>query len=340
MNKLFQKFAVVLTTIVLAIGMVSIPAAIPTHAQNVSTLPGQIRPNNAIPPASLTYQAGTESASSTTVTLSPGPIICAGSSEYMAAQTFTVPSTVSSTTPLYVYFQCPSNQTFMTSAIQQGTGGVNILIGSLYVVSSTVTYTDLRSTQYFPVVSDWSFWVPESACGGAVSGTGGSGNATDIVALSGGLRVFRLSNTNAGASTNTFTCTFEIPSKVSAGKLAYITDIAFLVSPQTTIPTSIGTPTVKTYTAPAPSATPTANSATFVAYGGTITTVPTSTQFAALSAVNAGQFYTVDVVCGTPAVLPADLTGIQLVIAFGQTASSAGVQETPGFFVHGVIWPL
>jgi hypothetical protein len=202
--------------------------------------------------------------------------------------------------------------------------------------TSNGTITDNRVAGYFPIISDWLFWVPETACGGGTSGTGGSGNATDILATSGGARVFRLSATNAGASNNTFTCVFNVPfSKLTAGHGVVINDITFLVSTQTTQPTSITLPTLKSFTPPAPIDPETANSATFVTAGGTITQAPTSTQFAAYSPVSAGQFFSVKASLGTPAAVNTDLQTFQFVIVFAQSASAASLQEVPGFYVHG-----
>ena len=188
--------------------------------------------------------------------------------------------------------------------------------------------------------TDGYLFIPETACGGAVTGTAGSGNATDIVATSGGARVFRLSSTNAGASVDTFTCIFTLPSRLTAGKGVTITDLTFLVSDQTTQATSVTLPTLKTFTAPAAVDPETANSATFVTAGGTITQTPTSAQFAAYTAVSAGQFFTIKAALGTPVAVNTDLQVFQVVWVLSQSASAAMVLETPGFFVHYSNVPL
>lgn len=188
--------------------------------------------------------------------------------------------------------------------------------------------------------TDGYLFIPESACSGAVTGTAGSGNATDILAGSGGARVFRLSSTNAGASTDTFTCIFTVPSRLTSGKGVTITDLTFLVSDQTTQATSVTLPTLKTFTAPAAVDPETANSATFVTAGGTITQTPTSTQFAAYTAVAAGQFFTIKAALGTPVAVNTDLQVFQVVWVLAQSASAAMILETPGFFVHYSNIPL
>jgi hypothetical protein len=191
-------------------------------------------------------------------------------------------------------------------------------------------YTYVNSFQS----TDGYLFIPESACSGAVTGTAGSGNATDILAGSGGARVFRLSSTNAGASVDTFTCIFTVPSRLTAGKGVTITDLVFLVSDQTTQATSVTTPTLKSFTAPLAVDPETANSATFVAAGGTITFTPTTAQFAAYTPVSAGQFFTIRAILGTPQVVNTDLQVFQAVFVLSQSASAAMVLETPGFFVH------
>ncbi len=188
--------------------------------------------------------------------------------------------------------------------------------------------------------TDGYLFVPETACSGAVTGTAGAGNATDIVVGSGGVRVFRLSSTAAGASVDTFTCVFTVPSRLTAGKGVTITDLVFLVSDQTTQATSVTTPTLKSFTAPLAVDPETANSATFVNAGGTITFAPTTAQFAAYTAVAAGQFFTIRAILGTPQVVNTDLQVFQAVFVLSQSASAAMVLETPGFFVHYTNVPL
>jgi hypothetical protein len=154
------------------------------------------------------------------------------------------------------------------------------------------------------------------------------------------MRVFRLSATAASASNNTFTCTFSVPGRLTTGRGVTITDITFLVSSQTTQPTSITLPTLKTATAPAAVDPETANSATFVTAGGTVTQAPSSAQFAAYSPVAAGQFFSVKASLGTPVLVNTDLQMFQFVIVFAQSASAISIQETPGFFVHYQNYPL
>lgn len=192
------------------------------------------------------------------------------------------------------------------------------------------------STTY-PTTTTTAVWIPETACSGATTGTAGAGNATDILAGSGGARVFRLSATNASSSINTFTCVFQIPYlKFIQGPIGAvtITSIDVPVSTQTTQPTSITTPTFKSFTLPPPVDPETANSATFVAQGGTITIAPTTAQFAAYTPVSAGQFFNLRVNLGTPEVIGNQWETYQLVLVFNQSASAASLQEIPGFYVN------
>ncbi len=153
--------------------------------------------------------------------------------------------------------------------------------------------------------------------------------------------MFRVSATNASSSANTFTCNFSLPVyRTTTNKGCLLTDITFLVSAQSTIPTSITLPTLKTFSIPAAAASETANSATFVTAGGTLTILPTSANFAALAAVNAGQFYSIKTSLGTPVFVNTDLQQFQYTIVFNQSASAASLQETPGLIAHCTEYPL
>lgn len=323
----------------------------------LSTVVGQTVSTQLNPATSVTSQGGavTNPSSNFVINITAGPVVCPGGDlQYMASTQMTLPA---SSTNLLV-FNCQSQPSVYAKQAVTGPGsngttagapasvlfaipGVELPLATV-VCNATAcgnggngSITDNRVAGIFPIISDWSMFVPETACGGAVTGTAGSGNATDIVALSGGARVFRLSNTNASGSTNTFTCIFNVPSKITAGHGFTINDITFLVSTQTTQPTSVTLPTLKSFSPPAAVDPETANSATFVTAGGTLTLAPTSAQFAAYTAVAAGQFFSLKISLGTPVLVNTDLQTFQLVIPFVQSASAAGVQETPGFYVHG-----
>lgn len=300
----------------------------------IAALPGQVNPvsqatNGAVGPAGVVTNP-----SGNLYNVSAGPIQCAGSR--ISYINNTQLNLLASST-YYIVSNCAGEVIAQTVPPLPGQVPINTVVTG---ATTNTSMTDNRQLSNFPLVTDYYYWVPESACSGAVTGTGGSGNATDILAGSGGARVFRLSSTNAGASTDTFTCVFVLPSRLTTGKGTTINDITFLVSDQTTMATSVTLPTFKSFTAPAAVDPETANSATFVAAGGTITQAPTSTQFAAYTAVNAGQFYTIKASLGTPVVLNNDLQVFQFVIAIAQSASAAMVLETPGFYVHCTYIPL
>lgn len=218
---------------------------------------------------------------------------------------------------------------------------ISVATGNQFNCDSTTGVWVQVATPVAFMFADRGDFIGEANCTGATTGTAGSGNATDILAGSGGARVFRVSATNAASSANTITCTFSIPSyRITANKGCLLTDITLVVSPQTTIPTSITLPTLKTFSVPAAAASETANSATFVTAGGTLTILPTSANFAALSAVNAGQFYSIKTTLGTPIFVNTDLQMFQYTIVFNQSASAASLQEVPGLFAHCTNYPL
>lgn len=320
---------------------------LPSRAQKLSDFTPQ---NNAAasavgPGGAITNPTGND------IAISPGPVFCNGGLSYIHSTKFTltgppaIPAVASQSGAsqlFYVFYSCAQDQVVLSvfppplaSAVSLGTVLQSNSAGSL-----SYTITDVRAAFQFPNASDETFWVPETACSGATSGTAGSGNATDILAGSGGVRVFRLSATNASSSANTFTCVFTVPTKLTSGKGFSITDITILVSTQTTQPTSVTLPTVKQFTVPAAVDPETANSATFTAYCGTITQAPTSAQFAAYTPVSAGQFFSIKATCGTPVFLNTDLQMVQYVIVFNQSASAASLQEVAGLVVHGVRVPL
>lgn len=287
--------------------------------------------------ASSAGPAGTVTNTGTTViAVTPGPLLCNGTSSYIHNVTFTL----AINTTYQVINNCDFNTVYVRSdrsaAVPAEVNLATVVCGA----TTCGTITDTRSASNFPNMSDGYFWVSESACSGATTGTTGSGNATDILAGSGGLRVYRLSATAASSSANTFTCQFSPPSRLTTGKGITINDIVFLVSTQTTQPTTITLPTLKSFVAPVAVDPETANSATFVTAGGTVTQTPTSTQFAAYTAVAAGQFFTVKASLGTPIAANTDLQVFQFVIVFNQSASAISIQETPGFFVHYTNIPL
>jgi hypothetical protein len=228
-----------------------------------------------------------------------------------------------------------------TSSGSYSLTGTSAIYVRLNITSPSMTGNATIQINYFGYTnqigaSDNSFFIyAPSACIGSTTGTAGAGNAS--VVLSGGAVVYRVSATAASSSANTFTCTFQLPNRTTAGKSYTITDIAALVSLQTTLPTSITLPTVKTFVAPVAAAVETLNSATFVTTGGTVSIVPTSAQIAAgtVSAVGAaGQFFTIDSILGTPFTPTADYTTFQFVVLFNQSASAISIQELLGFNVH------
>jgi len=285
-----------------------------TSANSTTLALGSMTQNSGVLSHVLTWTAtaGTGSISTCTVQLQTAPDNATWTN-VGAAQTCTSSGsyTLTGTSAVYVRLNITSPSMTGNATIQINYYGYTNQVGS----------------------SDNSFFIPaSSACIGSTTGTAGAGNAT--VVLSGGAVVYRVSATAASSSANTFTCMLQVPSRTTSGKGITITDIAMLVSTQTTQPTSLTLTTIKSFTPPAASSSMTANSATFVAAGGTISTIPTSAQFAALTAVAAGQFFTIDNVMGTPFTPAADYTTLQLVIVFNQSASAISIQEALGFNVH------
>jgi len=184
---------------------------------------------------------------------------------------------------------------------------------------------------------DGEFIVNPAACLATTTGTAGTGNGTIII--DGSVPAMKSSATAAAASHEVFTCTINVPSRLTAGKGVTINSITYLYSVQTTTATSMVASTLNSFTAPAAGTSETASSATLVAAGGTLTQVPVIAS-ANLTAVSAGQYYSELVSLGTPIAVNTD--GMVFVFTFeiDQSASAAQIVTTPGLVVKYTQNPL
>lgn len=189
----------------------------------------------------------------------------------------------------------------------------------------------ISNEQSYQNLSDYSWFVPPTSCVGATTGTPGTGNDTLIV--DGSVPALKISATSGGASVNTFTCTFEVNSRLTAGKGVTLTSLDFLYSPQSTTATSQTLSTMNSFTGPVAAASETASSATLVAAGGTVTQVPVVAS-ANLTAVSAGQYYTSRAVFGTPIAVNSARQTFVFTFVISQSASAAQIVTTPGFWVN------
>jgi len=185
--------------------------------------------------------------------------------------------------------------------------------------------------------TDAAFFVPPSACNAATTGTAGTGNNTIIV--DGSVPALKASSTNAAGSHSVFTCMITVPTRLTTGKGATLTYIEYNYSVQTTTATSMVTPTLSYFLAPVAGTAETASSATLVAAGGTLTSLPV-TASANLTAVSAGQYYTQRVTPATAVAMNIDHQVLVFTFELDQSASAAQIVTTPGLFVHFTDVPL
>ena len=136
--------------------------------------------------------------------------------------------------------------------------------------------------------------------------------------------------TNGTGGTTEITCDLVLPSRITAGKGAVLTDVDFLYGAQTTAISSIAAATVKTVTYPASTASGAAAAGTVAAAGGTYTVTPTTLQ---KSTTTSGQCYNEKISFGTPIPVNTD----NQVVTFDQVftnSAAATVYQVCGLLVH------
>ena len=140
---------------------------------------------------------------------------------------------------------------------------------------------------------------------------------------------------NAAAGTQTLSCDFTPPTRVTTLRGAVVQDITVLLGSQVVAPTSLGTATLGTITFPVPVATTqTFSVATPVTIGGTVTTLGPTTSVATVT--TAGSFLTFKHTFSTAVDLSTDLRLLQYQFPILQSAASAMTLNTAGLFVHYV----
>lgn len=196
---------------------------------------------------------------------------------------------------------------------------------------------------------DGTYFVPASLCYVNLA-TGAAGTSNNTIVWD-GASVGTVStpaleaHTTAATAHPQFVCNINPPSRLTAGKGITIQDVTLLYSQQgsATTLTQI-TPTVVTTAAtiPVPCNTnatcETASTAVPVAAGGTITPTPSNAN-ANLTAVSAGQYYSLKAALGTPFVVDSTanangLTELLSTFEFDQSGSIAVLITSPGAIVH------
>lgn len=144
------------------------------------------------------------------------------------------------------------------------------------------------------------------------------------------------STTSSGAGSTTISCNISVPTRLTANKGVYITDITVPYGLQTSAATSINGASLATITLPVAAASETASTVTPVAIAGTLTQSSTTGN---LATTTAGAFWTSKVSLATP-WHASDLQNLVFQLAFNNTVASVLTVNSPGIIVHYQLSPL
>src|SRR5580700_3841655 len=164
-----------LTQVILAVALLAASTfSTLSFAQYVSPIP----PQNSAAPAAVPQAGVVTNPTGLTISVAPGPVYCSGAQEVIAPSQFTL----ATSSTYYVQYNCTTDQLFVTNT-PAAQSASNLLLATVVTGTSTSAVTSITAntaTWMFVTPSDSFFFVPASQCAGAVTGTAGAGNATDI----------------------------------------------------------------------------------------------------------------------------------------------------------------
>lgn len=244
---------------------------------------------------------------------------------------------------------CNSTSQDYLPLVMVGSEGYQTEIGSIWNclsggVQSTGAGTWYQSNTLLgaPAISDFEIFVPASGICVATHATGSAGSGDNTTILDGSVPALK-SDTTAGAGTAGISCNLTAAMRTVAGKGITLGSIGVIYGVQTTTATSMATPTISLFNAPAAGTSETASSATLVTttglVGGTLTMTP-AVASANLTAVSAGQYYTENIALGTPLLMNSDLRTYVFTFAILQSASAIQIMTVPGIWLRGTYIPL
>ncbi len=225
---------------------------------------------------------------------------------------------------------------------QQNGGVWNCFSSAGVQATSTGLWYMTNAPEDGPALTDFEIFVPATGiCSSNITtGSAGTGNATTV--LDGSVPAFKLSSTASAAGLN-LDCNLTAAMRTLAGKGITLTNMSVIYSIQTTTATSMSTPTISLFNAPAASTSETASSATLVTtaalVGGTLTMTPPVAS-ANLTAVSAGQYYTQNISLGTPIQMNSDLRTYVFHFQVNQSASAIQIMTVPGIWLRGTYIPF
>lgn len=338
------------------------------HAQ-VAVQAGQTISTQLNPATTTTSQGGvvTNPSSNFIINVTAGPIVCPGNDlQYMSPAALTLPA--SSTNVLVWNCQTQPSLYAKQAVTAAGTGstagtpatlaypipGVEIALATV-VCNATAcgnggngSITDSRSAANFPIVTDWFEFVP--APGNCVGTVSGNSTGTNGITSQGSIAVVQDQTSVTGTNTHNYFCHIPLPSKTTANKgVVNVLDATFLYGVQTTaLGTQVATlssgtlnsvAVFQSFTAPAAGASETQSAAMARADSGSSVFTPAVASFNT-GTTTAGQFFSEKFAPGSVLSLNTDLTDLTLNVALLNTATSATITQTPGFFVHYAFIPF
>jgi len=193
-----------------------------------------------------------------------------------------------------------------------------------------------------PLLSDFEIFVPAGGICSATITTGTAGTGNNTVLLEGSVPTLIAISTAAAAGHN-FDCNLTAALRTTTGKGVTLNSIGVVYGIVTTTATSMSTPTISYFQAPAAGTSETASSATLVTtaalVGGTLTMNPVVAS-ANLTAASAGQFYNENIALGTPLTMNTDLRTYVLHFQTNQSASAAMTTTLAGLWLRGTQIPF
>lgn len=273
------------------------------------------------------------------IRVSPGPVYCAGTLDYIGQTDFTTPAS----TTTYVVLDCTSGR---LKLLRSPADSVNTQVQIATVLSgatTVTTVTDNRLAAQFPLWTDGYIFLSASNCQSSVSGNSAGTNGATTVGTA-VTPVMQAQTSGVGTNTHTYVCNLALPTRITANRAALINDVTFLYGVQTTgLGTQVavlasgtmnGSTVFSTITYPTAAGAETPSTVTPVrADSGTLTITP-AVASSNVATTTAGGFYSVKFTPATAITAGTDLTQVLLTVSLLNTATSATITNSPGFIIH------
>lgn len=215
---------------------------------------------------------------------------------------------------------------------------------SLQINTTSGMIWQCTNSQWMNVVDAYEF-MPPTACNSSVSGNATGTNGFTTLGTAPSIPVVQAQTSSTGTNTHYYTCTLFPDSRLSASKGSYVVDVVFLYGVQTTAlgtqaatlasGTMNGKTVFQTIGYPAAAASETATGLAEAARGdaGTLTIAPVVASFN-VATTTAGEFFSAKFTPANPIGVVTDNQQLLMTVSLLNTATSATVTNSPGFYVH------